>query len=89
MKKILKLEKYRDASNSEQKYYLRSSVSKIVEILGLKRSEDLRESHIATRLNGYIVGRGSFTEFEKELGEWSLPENSKNTILELVKKKFR
>lgn len=84
---ILKLNgNYRNAGSHDQKYYL-SSNQKLVQLLGFKTNDELRDSIISARLNGYIVGKGDFKEFERELKEdWKLSEESKKQIYEFVKR---
>jgi len=82
---ILPLNSWTNAEDYHQKYYLRSK-RKIVQLLNLKTDEELRESHIACRLNGYVDGEGDFQEFEEELKGWNLTEEVKKEIHDQVRK---
>jgi len=82
---LLPLKSWTNAEDYHQKYYLRGK-KKIVQLLNFKTEEELRESHISCRLNGYVDGEGDFQEFEAELKEWNLPEETKKELHEQVKK---
>jgi len=82
---ILPLNSWTNAEDYHQKFYLRSK-RKIIQLLNFNTDEELRESHIACRLNGFVDGEGDFQDFEKELKQWNLSEEVKKEIYEQVRK---
>jgi len=82
--KILPLESWTNAENYHQKYYLRNE-EEILNILNFETEVNVRESHIACRLNGYVAGKGEFQDFERELKEWNLSEEVKTKLHTLLK----
>jgi len=55
--------------------------------LGLTRNtKQLTSSHVAARLNGYVVGQGGVAQFENEADKLGLPEPVKVQVRKLVAK---
>lgn len=46
--------------------------------------EDLTRSHLAARLNGYVVGQGGVKQFEEEVGKLGLNEQVADYVRKLV-----
>jgi len=81
--KILPLDSWTNAEDYHQKYYLRGA-GDVMDLLGCKSDDELRDNHIATRINGYVDGKGKSSDFEKELASWNFPEEAKKKIREKV-----
>jgi len=71
------------AEGYHQKYYLRSH-DILVQGLGLKSDLELINSHEATRLNGYVAGKGTYEQLFEEIDSWKLSEEGKRFILDRV-----
>lgn len=55
--------------------------------IGLKPTiEDLTRSHLAARLNGYVVGQGGIKQFEEEKDKLGLNEEVAEYVRKLVVK---
>ncbi|CAK9830812.1 Peptide methionine sulfoxide reductase [Anthophora retusa] len=72
---IRKFEKFYLAEDYHQKYRLRNHPW-LIEATGLTSNEDLRNSPLATKLNGYIAGAGTIEQFEKDLPTFGLSEKA-------------
>jgi len=81
---VLPFKAWTNAEDYHQKYYLRKN-KKILQLLNFKTDEELRESYFACRLNGY-VRKGDIKDLEKEMKKWGLPKETKEDILEEVKR---
>lgn len=67
-----------------QKYRLQGH-KEFVKTLGLS-SDLLLASHIAAKLNGYLVGVGGVKQFKAEVGSFGLDDAQKDYVLHYVKK---
>lgn len=54
--------------------------------LGLFTGDDLIKSHVAARLNGYVVGQGGVDQFDSEALKLGLDEAAIKYIRQLVMK---
>lgn len=52
--------------------------------LGLFTGDDLINSHVAARLNGYVVGQGGIDQFEAEASKLKLDESAIQYVKQLV-----
>lgn len=69
-----------------QKYRLQQ-YPELMAVLGLRRDiKQLTGSHVAARLNGYVVGAGGVAQFEDEADRLGLPEAVKDQVRKLVTK---
>lgn len=81
--KILPLGKWTNAEDYHQKYYLRGT-KRVMKLLSFKSDSELRDSPIATRLNGFVTGKGTKEQFEKELLKWDLSKEVKKQLSSLL-----
>jgi len=68
-----------------QKYRLQQHRD-LTSLLQLNSLEDLVNSHIAARLNGYIVGRGGVKQFDEEAPRLGINEDLAKEIRKYVVK---
>lgn len=67
-----------------QKYRLQAHTN-FIKKLGLN-GENLLTSHVAAKLNGYMVGVGGVKQFQQELSNLGLDDGLKEYALHYVKK---
>ncbi|KAE9534309.1 hypothetical protein AGLY_008399 [Aphis glycines] len=72
-----------NAEDYHQKYRLQQHKN-LCNDLGLKTGEDLINSHVAARLNGYVVGQGGIDQFDSEASKLRLDEAAIKYIRQLV-----
>lgn len=65
-----------------QKYLLQRHPH-LAAALDVDPGEDLIQSHVAARINGYIGGYGSVADFDKEWKTWGITENMAEYIREV------
>jgi len=80
---IEKLGPFTVAEDYHQKWYLRKH-DILLNALQLSEAE-LRESPVATRLNGYVAGKGSYDQLMAEIDSFALSEEPKGYVANLVK----
>lgn len=68
-----------------QKYRLQQHKD-LCKDLGLIDGNDFINSHVAARLNGYVVGQGGVNQFNAEAQKLGLDENTINYVRQLVTK---
>jgi peptide-methionine (S)-S-oxide reductase len=54
--------------------------------VNLERGPKLKSSHLAARLNGYVVGKGGVAQFDSEVKKLVLDEKTAELIRDLVLK---
>jgi len=72
------------AENYHQKFELQRD-RRLMESLHLS-DKDLEISHVATRLNGYSAGHGTYEDLEKEIDTFNLDTDTANYVRNMVKK---
>jgi peptide-methionine (S)-S-oxide reductase len=82
--KIAKAETFYDAEDYHQKYLLRQR-RHILDELNLSEDE-IKKSHVCTRLNGYCGGYASVADLDKEIDGFGLSEEGKTRLRDLVKR---
>nr|CAD7587366.1 unnamed protein product [Timema genevievae] len=82
---ILPFKKFYNAEDYHQKYRLQQH-SWLVKAVGLNSGPQLTSSHLAARLNGYVVGFGGIKQFESEIDRLGLDEKVADYVRKLVVK---
>lgn len=77
------LNKYWHLFSYHQKYRLQQHKS-LCNNLGLYTGDDLIKSHVAARLNGYVVGQGGVDQFDAEASKLKLDDETIKYIRHLV-----
>jgi len=85
---ILPAGEFYDAENYHQKYLLRKH-EWLMNALNLTDDEELKRSHVAARINGYIGGYGDEATFELERTRLNLNEEVFDYVLEEIRSKRR
>jgi len=80
---IKKLGPFTLAEDYHQKWYLRKHTI-LIDALDCTDRE-LIDSHVATRLNAYVSGKGNIDKLNAEIEEFKLNENAKEYVIEKVK----
>ena len=57
-----------------------------MEAVGLVPGNKLNSSHLAARLNGYVVGSGGLAQFDAEVSRLGLDEETADYVRKLVVK---
>lgn len=68
-----------------QKYRLQQHPL-LMKAVGLVPGDKLKSSHLAARLNGYVVGRGGVSQFDAEVSRLGLDEKTADYVRKLVVK---
>lgn len=80
---IGKLGIFTPAEDYHQKFYLRKHEA-LIEALNCTDKE-LMDSHVATRLNGFVSGKGTLEQLTAEIDSYGLSEEMKNYVITVVK----
>lgn len=82
--KILPAETFYDAEDYHQKYLLRrhADICKSLKAAGA----DLKNSHVAARLNGYCSGNGTLAAFEAEWPKLGLTDSQAEMVRRLMQR---
>lgn len=80
--KILPAQTFYDAENYHQKYLLRQSPS-LLASLDLS-NEEIKNSHVAGRLNGYLGGYSTMAKFDAEVQKLDLTEEQADAVRKLI-----
>lgn len=75
--------KYYNLFSYHQKYRLQQHKD-LCKDLGLITQDDLVKSHVAARLNGYVVGQGGIEQFDAEASKLRLDEAAIKYVRQLV-----
>lgn len=86
--KILPLEKFYEAEDYHQKYILQRH-SFLINALDIDPGEELIQSHVAARINGYIGGYGTMPGFNSEWEKWGITEKMADYIRKQMISSFR
>ncbi|GLH02887.1 Peptide methionine sulfoxide reductase [Gryllus bimaculatus] len=82
--RIIPFKEFYNAEDYHQKYRLQQ-YPQLMEAIGItKGSTLLIDSHLAARLNGYVVGFGGVNQFNEEVGKFGLDEKTIEDIRDLV-----
>jgi peptide-methionine (S)-S-oxide reductase len=57
-----------------------------MEAVGLVPGDKMKSSHLAARLNGYVVGQGGVSQFDAEVSRLGLDEKTADYVRRLVVK---
>lgn len=68
-----------------QKYRLQQHLF-VMKAVGLVPGPKLKSSHLAARLNGYVVGRGGVSQFDAEVSRLGLDDKTADYVRKLVVK---
>ncbi|KAG8183611.1 hypothetical protein JTE90_025162 [Oedothorax gibbosus] len=77
--------KFYNAEDYHQKYYLQTHHVKVFKSLGIKQNE-LRDSPVAAKLNGYVVGENTIESFEEIVGLLGLSPESAEYVRKMIAK---
>lgn len=72
-----------NAEHYHQKYRLQQHKN-LCKDLGLITLDDMIKSHVAARLNGYVVGQGGIDQFDAEVSKLKLDEAAIKYVRQLV-----
>lgn len=84
--KVLPLGEFYVAEDYHQKYLLQQHPW-LLTALDVDPGEDLIESHVACRLNGYLGGYGTFSKFDQEWEKLGLNEKMSDYVRNQMKKR--
>jgi len=76
---------FTDAEDYHQKWELRKH-DDILKCLNLKTNEQLIQSSIAARLNGYVSGNGDLNQLMKEIDSFGLPSSIRDFVIDIASK---
>lgn len=74
-----------DAEDYHQKYRLQQH-DWLMRAIGMKCDSKLKTSHLAARLNGYVIGRGGVAQFERDVARLGLSEEVADFVRKLCVK---
>ncbi|XP_042209729.1 peptide methionine sulfoxide reductase-like [Homarus americanus] len=85
---ILPAKAFYEAEDYHQKYLLQRH-GLLMNSLDIDPGEDLIKSHVAARINGYIGGFGTVSQFDKEWQKWGINDKMAEYIRQEVMSSFR
>ncbi|XP_069688065.1 peptide methionine sulfoxide reductase isoform X2 [Periplaneta americana] len=83
--KILPATTFHDAEDYHQKYRLQQHPT-LMKAINLEPGPKVKTSHLAARLNGYVVGIGGVEQFDGEVKKLGLDEKTAKVVRDLVEK---
>jgi peptide-methionine (S)-S-oxide reductase len=66
-----------------QKYRLQQHPS-LLKAINLEPGPKVKSSHLAARLNGYVVGKGGLSQFDAEVKKLGLDDKTAKIVRDLV-----
>lgn len=82
---ILPATTFHDAEDYHQKYRLQHHAN-LMRAINLESGPKLKTSHVAARLNGYVVGFGGVEQFDAEVKKLGLDDKTAKVVRDLIEK---
>ena len=79
--------KFFKAEDKHQKYYLKRYPDAIASLSSIyPGQDDLENSTLAARLNGFVKGFGTLAEIKEEVSQWEISERFRSLIIDRINK---